>query len=309
MSTPQFAIAIPQSFEGPVDAGLIRDYLTRAEELSCFDSAWDQEQILGSMNSLEPVDLLTFAAACTTRLRLGCAVLLTALRSPVHLAKSLSTLDNLSQGRLIVGVGLGASKAIYPAFGAQAETRAARFSEGVRLMKALWTEPKVTFEGRFWQLKDAAMEPKPVQRPHPPVWFGGGHPNALRRAVQLGDGFIGAGSSSTEQFVDNVRQLQQLLAEAGRDPASFAVGKRVYIAVDDDPDRAWDSLARWFQARYGRTEYQHIAVWGRPDHCAAKLREVAAGGAGLILLTPVVNDFAQLERLAGEVVPAVGDAA
>ena len=306
MPTLQFAIAIPQTFDGPIDPGLIRSYLARAEELTCFDSAWDQEQIIGGMSSLEPVDLLTYAAACTSRLRLGCAVLLTSLRSPVHLAKSLSTLDNLSQGRLIVGVGLGASKGIYPAFGFQAESRAARFAEGIHLMKALWTEPSVTFDGRFWQLKNAAMEPKPVQKPHPPVWFGGGHPNALRRAVQLGDGFIGAGSSSTEQFAEHVRQLRQFLVEAGRDQGTFPIGKRVYIAVDDNPDRAWDSLARWFQARYGRMEYQHVAVWGRPDHCAAKLRQVAAAGAGLILLTPVVNDVAQMERLAREVVPQVG---
>ena len=258
------------------------------------------------MSSLDPVDLLTYAAACTTTLRLGCAVLLTALRSPVHLAKSLSTVDNLSQGRLIAGVGLGASKAIYPAFGAQAETRAARFSEGLQLMKALWTEPKVTFDGRFWQLKDAAIEPKPVQKPHPPLWFGGGHPDALRRAVRLGDGFIGAGSSSTEQFASQVQQLRGFLAEANRLETAFPIGKRVYIAVDDNADRAWDSLARWFQARYGRTEYQHIAVWGAPDHCAAKLRDVAAAGAGLILLTTVSDEAAQMERLARDVIPEVG---
>ena len=300
---PQFAISIPQTFEGPVDPALIRRYLARAENLGCFESAWDQEQILGGMSSLEPVDLLTYAAACTTTLRLGCAVLLTALRNPVHLAKSLSTLDNLSEGRLIVGVGLGASKGIYPAFGAQAETRVARFSEGVRLMKALWTEPKVNFDGRFWQLKDAAMEPKPVQKPHPPVWFGGGHPDALRRAVQLGDGFIGAGSSSTEQFAQQVQHLRGFLAEAGKAPESFPIGKRVYIAVDHDAERAWQALARWFQARYGRTEYQHIAVWGSPDHCAAKLREVAQAGAGLILLTPVFDELEQMERLARDVIP------
>jgi probable F420-dependent oxidoreductase len=305
MGTPQFAISIPQTFEGPVDPGLIRRYLARAEELGCFDSAWDQEQILGGMSTLEPVDLLTYAAACTTTLRLGCAVLLTALRSPVHLAKSLSTLDNLSQGRLIVGVGLGASKGIYPAFGAQADSRVARFTEGVKLVKALWTEPKVNFDGRFWQLKDAAMEPKPVQKPHPPIWFGGGHPDALRRAVQHGDGFIGAGSSSTAQFAEQVQHLREFLLEANRDASSFPIGKRVYIAVDDDADRAWQGLARWFQARYGRTEYQHIAVWGPADHCAAKLREVAEAGASLILLTPVFDEPEQMERLAAQVVPRV----
>ncbi|HLQ34152.1 MAG TPA: LLM class flavin-dependent oxidoreductase [Chloroflexota bacterium] len=303
----RFAISIPQTFaDGPVDPAFIKKFLVRAEALDCYDSAWDQEQILGKMPTLEPVDLLTFSAACTQRLRLGSAVLLTALRSPVHLAKSLSTLDNLSQGRLIVGVGLGAAPRIYPAFGAQAETRAARFSEGIRLMKALWTEDRVTFEGRFWQLQDAAMEPKPVQKPHPPVWFGGGHPNALRRAVQLGDGFIGAGSSSTEAFAEQAQNLRGFLSEANRDPATFPIAKRVYIHVDDSRDRAWQALEAWFALRYGRTEYQHIAIYGPPDECAAKLRDVSAAGAGLILFTPVANELEQMERLAAEVVPKVG---
>jgi probable F420-dependent oxidoreductase len=253
--------------------------------------------------TLEPVDLLTYAAACTSRLRLGCAVLLTVLRSPVHLAKSLATLDNLSGGRLIVGVGLGAGPRTYPAFGVRAETRVARFSETVRLMKALWTEERVTFEGRFWQLQNAAMEPKPVQKPHPPVWFGGSHPNALRRAVQLGDGFTGAGSSTTADFAHCVRQLRDLLAEAGRDPASFPLSKRVYIGVDEDRDYAWSRMAAWYGQRYGRTEFQHVSVWGPPDECAARLREVEEAGAGLILLTPIYDEPEQMERLAAEVIP------
>ena len=110
-------IAIPQIFQDePVGPGGIRDFLLRAESLG-YESGWVQEQILGSAKTYEPIELLTFAAACTTRLRLGSAVLLTALRSPVHTAKSLATLDHLSQGRLMVGVGLGAAQKLYPAFG------------------------------------------------------------------------------------------------------------------------------------------------------------------------------------------------
>src|SRR5262249_2298418 len=114
----------------------------------------------------------------------------------------------------------------------------ARFNEGLRLMKALWTEPRVDFDGRFWQLKNAAMEPKPFQKPHPPIWFGANHPDALRRAPQHGNGFFRAGSSSTTQFAEQVPIVRQALAGAGRDAASFKIGKRVYIAVDDDAQRA-----------------------------------------------------------------------
>ena len=213
-STVELAVSIPQTFSGrPVDPGFIRKFLARAEALG-FHSAWVVEQILGSIPSLEPVELLTYAAAVTTRIKLGSAVLLTALRSPVHTAKSLATLDHLSGGRLIVGVGLGANPKIYPAYGITAERRAARFGEGIRVMKRLWTEPRVTFEGQFFKLENASMEPKPVQKPHPPIWFGAHEPAALRRAAEMGSGFMGAGSASTAQFLAGLWIIQGL-APAG----------------------------------------------------------------------------------------------
>ncbi len=150
------------------------------------------------------------------------------------------------------------------------------------------------------------MEPKPVQKPHPPLWFGANHPNAIRRAVELGDGFIGAGSSSTASFAENVQNLRRFLQEAGRDAATFPVGKRVYIHVDDDRERAWKALEGWFALRYGRTEYQHIAIYGPPEECAARVREVIAAGAELVLFTPVADEYEQMERLAAEVVPKIG---
>src|SRR5919204_198392 len=85
----------------------------------------------------------------------------------------------------------------------------ARFTEGLRLMKALWTEPQVTFDGQFWQLESARMEPKPFQKPHPPVWFGASHPAALRRGGRAGDGFFGAGSSTTAQFVEQMKVVRE----------------------------------------------------------------------------------------------------
>jgi alkanesulfonate monooxygenase SsuD/methylene tetrahydromethanopterin reductase-like flavin-dependent oxidoreductase (luciferase family) len=151
-SRTRLGVAIPRTMlSGAFDARGVRAFLARAEALG-FESAWVVEQILGSIRSLEPVTLLTYAAACTERLRLGAAVLLTRLRSPVHLAKSLGTLDHLSGGRIDVGVGLGGNPRIYPAFGLTAARRAARFAEGIRLMKRLWTEERVTFDGTFFKL-------------------------------------------------------------------------------------------------------------------------------------------------------------
>jgi probable F420-dependent oxidoreductase len=302
----RFAISIPQYVsDGTFDPAGMRRYLARAEEFG-FTSAWTQEQVLGTIPHLAPIETLTYAAACTERMRLGCAVLITSLYSPVHLAKSLSTLDQISRGRLDVGIATGGPHRPFSAFGVDPESYVARFTEGLRLMRALWTEPKVKFTGRFWQLDGAAMEPKPFQKPGPPVWFGGSHPAALRRAVRLGDGFFGAGSQTTAQFAEQVQIVRDELARHGRDPASFPIAKRVYIVVDDDPGRAHDRMAAALDRLYGYFglgDMTPVAVFGPPDACARGLRDVAEAGAGLILVNPLFDDEEQMERLAGEVIP------
>lgn len=304
-----FAISIPQHVaDGTFDPAGFRRYLARAEELG-FDSAWTMEQVLspGAAPLLDPIETMTYAAACTERLRLGCAVFVTPLRNPVHLAKSLATLDQLSRGRLEVGVGTGGRNRPFAAFDADPASFVARFSEGLRLMKALWTEPEVTFDGRFWQLEGAAMEPKPFQKPHPPVWFGGSHPDALRRAVRHGDGFFGAGSTATEQFAQQVPVVREALAEAGRDPAGFRIAKRIYVVVDDDAERARRRTADALVGIYGGfgRSLEPAAVIGSPEAVAEGVRAVADAGAQLILFTPFFDEAEHMERLAAEVIPLV----
>jgi probable F420-dependent oxidoreductase len=303
-SRVRVAAGIPQAWTtGGIDRPRIRRFLERAEALG-FESAWVVEQVLGTLPCLEPVQLLSWAAALTSRIRLGTAVLLTPLRSPVHLAKSLATLDQLSGGRLDVGIGLGGNPKIYAAFGISAARRVARFNEGLRLMQALWTEPRVTFAGEFWQLENAALEPKPLQRPHPPLWVGAHHPDAFRRSVAWAKGFMGAGSATTATFAKEVALLRKLLTEAGRDPGSIEIGKRVYVGVDRDRDRAGRRMAEYFGGFYGRAELAaEVSVWGSVDQVVAGLREVTAAGAELVMLNPVFDEVEQLGVLAAEVVP------
>jgi len=148
------------------------------------------------------VTTLAYAAAITKRLHLGIAVLIINQRNPVDLAKALSSVDVLSNGRLIVGVGLGHSTKYYPAYGLASEGRVARFRENLAIMKRLWTEERVTLDGRFSHLERIPMEPKPIQKPHPPIWFGGRADAVFQRAIELGDGYIGAGSTSIRNFLD-----------------------------------------------------------------------------------------------------------
>ncbi len=300
----RFAISIPQHVgDERFDPGAFRAHLERAEQLD-FHSAWTQESVLGSASNLAPIESMTYAAASTTRLRLGCAVFVTPLHSPIHLAKSLSTLDQLSGGRLEVGVGTGGRGRMFSAFGVD-DRIVGRFSEGLALMKACWTESRITFQGRFWQLDAAAMEPKPLQKPHPPIWVGGNHPAALRRAVRLGDGFFGAGSTTTARFAEQVELVREALRESRRDPDSFQIAKRVYIAVDDRPARAREEMEAALRHHYGREGMAPVAVTGTPEQCVRGLRDVSAAGAELIELNPMFDDAQQMERLAAEVIPAL----
>jgi probable F420-dependent oxidoreductase len=295
-------IAIPQT-SAPADVRFLREYLGRAEALG-YDSVWVQEQILGDSPMLEPVTLLTFAAALTTKLRLGTSVILPITRNPIHLAKALSSLDQLSQGRLILGVGMGGPHVPEPAFGISKENRSRRFVEVLKVTKLLWTESRATFAGEFWKFENVAMEPKPIQKPHPPIWFGARDEIALRRTVRHGDGWMGAGSSSKQDFITQSTMLRRLLAEAKRDPAKFPISKRVYLAIDDNRDRAEKRLREWFGARYKNADMApRVSIWGGVAEVVDKLGELVHAGAQHFLLNPVFDDTEHLERLASDVMP------
>jgi alkanesulfonate monooxygenase SsuD/methylene tetrahydromethanopterin reductase-like flavin-dependent oxidoreductase (luciferase family) len=225
-------------------------------------------------------------------LRLGIAVLLIAQRNAIDLAKALSSLDVLSNGRLIVGVGLGQSTRFYPAYGLAPEARVARFRENLDIMKRLWIEDKVTLNGRFSQLESIPMEPKPVQKPHPPIWFGGHAEAALRRAVELGDAYIGAGSTPMAVFLEDIKQL----------PADFPKAKRLYLALGDNLPR----LREWFGAFYHKPEMaDQVAVWGSPQQIADQIARLKNAGVNYVLLNPVFDEESQMEFLCKDVLPRV----
>jgi probable F420-dependent oxidoreductase len=302
-------VAIPQDYiNKPVDLPFLHTYLSRAEALG-YESAWVQEQIVGSVPILEPVTLLTYAAALTRKLRLGTSVMLTVLRNPLQLAKSLTSLDQLSGGRLTVGVGLGNQRPEDAAFGIPLERRVRRFVEGIEVMKALWTQSTVKLDGEFWRLDGISQEPKPVQQPHPPLWFGAREPAALRRAVRLGNGWMGAGSSSTTDFKAQAQTLRGFLDAAQRDPSTFTISKRVYIAVDNDKSRAEERLRTWFGIRYRSADMaSRVAVWGNVNECLDRLAELVSYGAEHLLLNSTFDDMEHLELMAKEIVPHLAGA-
>ena len=303
----RFGIAIPQRFPGEIDVSVLPPFFAAVEELG-YDSCWVVEQAINAQNDLAPIPLLSYAAALTSLARLGSSVLISVLRNPINLAKSLATLDRLSNGRLIVGVGMGnATGAQFSdAFGVPASGKAARFEEGLLLMQRLWTGERVSFDGRFWQLDDMFISPTPVQRPIP-LWFGGHAPAALNRAVRLGDGWMGAGASSTARVREELDELRRCLDEQGRDPATFETAKRVFVGVEDDRETALRRLQPWFEMHSGSGQRaERVGVYGSPEQCAEGLAEIAATGVDLIALNPVYDLEQQARRLAGEVLPLMG---
>jgi alkanesulfonate monooxygenase SsuD/methylene tetrahydromethanopterin reductase-like flavin-dependent oxidoreductase (luciferase family) len=304
----RFSISIPQRDTHSFDEFGFKIYLGRAEELG-FEGGWTLEQTIGRAPLIAPLELLAYAAACTTRLRLGVAVLITSLHDPLQLAANVTAVDRLSHGRLDLGVAPGGGFRKFDAFGVEKATFVSSFTEGLELMKAAWSdEPTVTFHGRFRDVDGLPIEPKPVQRPHPPIWFGANAPKALARAVRLGDAFLGAGSSTTANFVDAVKTVRTELDKQAKDPNGFTIGKRVYLMIDDDAARARERVLAGLHRIYGDMPgIEAVPVSGTPDDVVRGLREVIDAGAEMILLNPVGEnvrqDHEQMERLAAEVLP------
>jgi probable F420-dependent oxidoreductase len=240
-------MALPHRSPDPIHMDVVRQVAQRAEALG-FRDLWVTENSLDHVNCFDPVVVLTYAAAVTTRIRLGCSVVVLAVHSPLMVAHQWATLDYASRGRAVLGVGLGRDHH-YRQFEVPEEGKVSRFREELELIRALWSQETVTYEGRFYHLKDEPMWPKPVQKPLP-VWMGVGHPNAIRRAAKLADGWMGSGGSSIAEFERSVPILKQALEDAGRDPNTFPISKRVFMAVDEDPAVARRELLRWFTEVY-----------------------------------------------------------
>jgi probable F420-dependent oxidoreductase len=295
-----FGMVLPHRSPDAVDMGVVRQVAQRAETLG-FRDLWVTENTLDHVFCFDPLVVLTYAAALTTVIRLGVSVVVLPVHSPIHVAHQVATLDYVSTGRAILGVGLGRDQH-YTEFQVPRERRVRRFREGVAVIKALWTEPKVNYQGEIFQLEGGTMAPKPVQKPHPPIWMGGAHPDALRRAAIIADGWMGSGGSSTASFSRSVPRVKAALEKAGREPASFPISKRVFLSVHERPDVARAEVHRWFTEVYHNPDGTDASgVHGTPEQVRERLEALVAMGANHLLLNPVCRHAEQLEVLAAMV--------
>jgi probable F420-dependent oxidoreductase len=211
---------------------------------------------------LEPVVTLTAAAMCTTRARLGASVFILGHRHPVVMAKMLTSIDALSLGRLIVGVGVGWWKEELEILGAPFHQRGRQADEALRVFKALWTQDNPAFEGEFFRFRDVGFAPKPVQKPHPPIWVGGDSPGAFRRVATLGEGWH-ATSKTPAQFKEALGRLRQAADAAGRPLESIELSLRFGLSDDllgKGPQAVVDVLAE-----YKRLGLRHVVLEFRRD--------------------------------------------
>ena len=301
MAEPRISVGLPQYIPDESPA-IVAPFAARAEELG-FSGLWTVDSVPGSATSrgtsLEGLHVLTAASVATRTIGLGVSVIVLPARNPAQLARELATLDVLSGGRLTVGVGLGRADPVGASLGFPDGSRVRRFNENLQIMRSLWSGKDVSFDGELYSFADVTIGPKPVQHPGPPVWFGAGAPPALRRAARLGDGWMGAGSSSSAAFAEQVQILREALHEQGRDPGAFPISKRVYLAVEDSEARARERMTPRLDGFYGAPGMtDRVAVCGSPEACAAQLLELVESGAGELLLNPVYDYMAQLEAFA-----------
>jgi probable F420-dependent oxidoreductase len=221
----------------------------RAEELK-YDSLWVTERLLYPTNPqtsyfggplpepykrvFDPLEALTFAAAHTSRVALGTSVLDLPFYNPVLLARRLTTLDVLSGGRLRAGFGLGWSQDEYDATGASLKVRGKRADEFLAVLKEIWTHDPAEFHGKYFKLPKSIIQPKPVQKPHPPIYLAAFSPGALNRTARMADGWMPVGMTADQMKATSTR-LKALAKDAGRNPDEVQVIARYNLSVTSKP--------------------------------------------------------------------------
>jgi probable F420-dependent oxidoreductase len=286
----------------------ILDLAESAEEAG-FDSVWVGDSVLARPR-FEALTTLAAIAARTQRVRLGTAVLLPVLRQPVVLANQVANLDLVANGRLILGVGIGGNNASvsqeFAACGVPIARRIGMFEETLTLMRRLWTEPEVTFQGRYFQVQSVRLGLRPLQKSGVPLWLAGSGDNALRRVLRLGDGWLPI--SSPQAFAADWQRLQALGQEMGRD--AHDLHRCLYTTLNVNADVAQgERELRTFIESYYSIPYEVQATRnglcaGSAEQCIAWLKAfVAAGAQTIVVRFGSPDQTGQLARFAREVLP------
>jgi len=282
---------------GAPDPGHYRR-VAEAAEAAGFDSLWAGDHVAFHHPLLDVIVALSVFAAVTERVALGAGVLLLPLRAPALVAKAVASLDYLSGGRVILGVGVGGeSPKDFEAAGVPPRERGARTDESMRALRALFAGGAASFHGRFSSFDGVAIEPPPAQAGGPPLWVGGRTEAALRRAARFGDGWIPIWVSP-ERFAEGLARLR---AEAGGRALAAAVV--LPALVGGTVEQAREHLSRRYATEFSTHAIERYAVTGPPEACAERAAAYVEAGAEHVVFHPAVEPGGLLEQveLLGEV--------
>ena len=276
------------------------NFAKKCEQMGA-DSMWTIDRV--AYDNLEPLTILAAAAATTRKIRLGTSVLLAGLRHPALLAKTVATLDFISNGRLTLGVGFGSRESDFSAVEIPWEARGSRAVEGIQLMKRLWTEENVTHKGRFFDVQNLTLGPRPIQKPIP-IWTGGSADIALKRAGTWANGFI-CGSSAIPDFPSTWEKVAQYARAAGRDPKEIEKAGLTFMAVNDDHDKAVKTVEGYVMRYYGRlrADVANTSLVGSPAAVAERIEAFLSRGLDTLIIGVADPDPRQLDLFGEKVLP------
>ncbi|MGK2914309.1 MAG: LLM class flavin-dependent oxidoreductase [Porticoccaceae bacterium] len=295
-----------------MDSGAaVRETALLADRIG-MDSLWVGDHIAFAIPIMDPLLQLAQAAAYSDRLQFGTSVYLLPLRHPTTVAKQVGTLDRLTGGRLTFGIGIGGEfPNEFAACGVPVNERGPRLSDGIAVLRKLWSGEKVSHAGKFYHFNDVQMLPAPVQAGGPPIWCGGRSEAALTRAGRLADGYI-----SYVVTPDMYRSALEVMAgaadAAGRQVQKFGTAHLLFFRIDNSFEAAWDVATKHLSERYAsdfRGPARKYCALGRPADVAAKINEFRAAGVRHLILdsvSPPGERHAQIERFAREVRPLLG---
>jgi probable F420-dependent oxidoreductase len=278
-------------------------FAKKLEAMGCH-ALWTIDRI--AYDNLEPLTLLAAAAGATQKIRLGTSVLLGNLRHPSHLAKIVATLDFISNGRVTLGLGFGSRENDYKAVEVPFEHRGSRAVEQVQLLKRLWTEDNVTHKGKFFNVENLTIGPRPVQKPHPPIWTGGSAETALKRAGAWADGFI-CGSSAIPDFPSTWEKVSAYARVAGRDPNKITKAGLTFMAINDDHAKAVKTVENYVMRYYGRqrADVANTSLVGSSGAVVDRIGAFLAKGLDTLIIGLADPDPKQLDLFGEEVLPKV----
>lgn len=267
------------------------------------DCMWTIDRI--AYDNLEPLTLLAAAAGATQKIRIGTSVLLPGLRHPALLAKTLATLDFISNGRLTVGVGFGSRENDFTAVEVPFEGRGNRAVECVQLMKRLWTEENVTHMGKFFNVQNLSLGPRPIQKPIP-IFTGGSAEISLKRAGAWANGFI-CGSSAIPEFSTTWEKIAQHARAAGRNPNDIEKAGLTFMAINDDMAKAAETLNNYVMRYYGRLrgDLANTSLVGSAAAVAERIEEFLSRGLDTLIIGVADPDPKQLDLFGEKVLPLI----